>query len=341
MIGPTSGWVHNLLMLLISLTAIILIGLLGFPAVRPVVSSWQLRAQAAPAELFGNAQPDGLAALERYTRESVLSGTTADQSVRFYRRAVGTDGMLAFFVVKLGDLVHLEVLNADGATPGSDPTGNTIWTDGGRHLQTVETIVNAPYATREGKTLLAAIAFGFHGDDRTSNEGTVVINGTIHRVNPGRATLCIRPDHTALIGLLDAEATRQCAQAVGAGPVILLDGKIANPTVTAPDEEFVPFNPLGEDFVQLDWRRRVYEGAYPKTAIGIGNAGGRDFLVLAVSYGITGVEFARHLREMGCHTALGGDDDSSTQAVWLGAPVVNRPVQAVPDALAVYTQNRP
>lgn len=122
-----------------------------------------------------------------------------------------------------------------------------------------------------------------------------------------------------MIGLFDGEELRSCQQAVGGGPVILWKGKIANPAVGAETDEFLPFNPLGEDFVQLDWRMTVYSGAYPKTAVCVGDLpGGHSFLVLANSAGITGVELARALRNMGCHDALGGDDDTSTQAVWRG-----------------------
>ncbi len=129
----------------------------------------------------------------------------------------------------LDERVHIEVLNADGATPGSDAAGDTIWTDGKKHLATVEEIARAPYAAREGMQLLGAMAFGFHGDVRTSNEGTVVINGQVHRLNPGRAALCIRGT-SAQIGLFDAQQTQECEQAIGGGPVILWQGKIANPT---------------------------------------------------------------------------------------------------------------
>jgi hypothetical protein len=57
---------------------------------------------------------------------------------------------------------------------------------------------------------------------------------------------------------------------------------------------------------------------------------------MLISYGVRGVELAEQLRAMGCADALGGDDDSSTQAVWRGAPVVSRLVGEVPDAVAVY-----
>src|SRR6266545_1779193 len=275
-------------------------------------------------------------ALDRYTRESQLVDAGADGRVRYYHRDLAS-GALDYFVVQLDSQVHVEVINADGATPGSDATGDTIWTDGQRHLASVAEMAGAPYARRDGLEPLAAIAFGFHGDERTSDEGSVVINGEVKRVNPGRAALCISGDGMARIGLFDASALQGCQQAIGAGPVILWDRKIANPDVASAIDTFVPFNPLGEDFVQIDWRRRIYSGLYPKTAVGVGpRAGGRSYLVMAVSDGVAGIDLAAQLKAMGCTAALGGDDDGSTQAVWRGAPIQSRAVNEVPDALAVY-----
>ena len=103
----------------------------------------------------------------------------------------------------------------------------------------------------------------------------------------------------------------------------------------------VPFNPLGEDFVQLDWRKTVYNGGYPKTVIGVGtHADGRAYLVMLISEGVTGLDLAEQLKELGCTDAIGGDDDSSTQAVWRAAPVQSHSPRTVPDALAVYLRSQ-
>jgi hypothetical protein len=167
----------------------------------------------------------------------------------------------------------------------------------------------------------------------------VVINGTVHRVNAGRAALCVTSKGQASIGRFDANALQGCDQAIGAGPVILLRGKIANPAVEAETDEFVPFNPLGEDFIQLDWRKKVYNGRYPKTVIGVGRyANGRSYMVMMISKGVTGTDLAAQLKAMGCTEALGGDDDSSTQAIWRGAPVHSHSPREVPDAVAVYVR---
>jgi hypothetical protein len=338
--------------LLLALIAVLAI-VFAFPwPTRPVISRWA-GAQAmiasvpnligsapdAPATIVGQAVARP-ASLENYNQASQLVDSAPAQRVSYYRRELPGGGTLAYFVVPLSSDVHLEVVNADGATPGSDASGDTIWTDGQQHLATVAEIAQAPYAAREGKTLLGAMAFGFHGDVRTSDEGTVVINGKILRANPGRSALCITHAGRAEIGRFDAKALEQCEQAIGAGPVILWQGKIANPAVSAPNDEFLPFNPLGEDFVLLDWRRKIYSGSYPKSVIGVGaDQNGAQYLIMATSYGVTGVDLAAQLKAMGCVAALGGDDDTSTQAVWRAVVVQPGNAREVPDAVAVYVRN--
>jgi len=318
---------------------------------RPFLSTWSGAVALPPIAVAASAQqnvanaivtqatPDP-SALESYNQNSLLQDADPSGRVRFYRRDVG-GGSIAYFVVTLDQQVHLEVINADGATPGSDPTGDTIWTDGQKHLATVAQMAQAPYAARPEMQLLGAMAFGFHGDARTSDEGSIVINGKLLRVNAGRATLCLTKDGNAKIGLFDATALGQCEQAIGGGPVILWRGKIANPAVAAETDSYLPFNPLGEDFVQLDWRKMVYSGGYPKTVIGAGaHADGRPYLVMMISNGVGGLDLAEQLKALGCNDALGGDDDSSTQAVWRGASVQSHSPRTVPDALGVYLRTQ-
>jgi hypothetical protein len=321
------------------------------PPDRPFISRWAGAVAAQPeapasAAAQGEAEPiviqaiPNQSALESYNQGSLLQDADPTGQVRYFRRVVA-GGSIAYFVVTLDDQVHLEVINADGATPGSDASGDTIWTDGRKHLASVAQMAGAPYAAREGMSLLGAMAFGFHGDERTSDEGTVVINGTVHRINAGRATLCLTRTGQAKIGLFDAGALAECQQAIGGGPVILWRGKIANTAVSAETDTYLPFNPLGEDFVQLDWRKKVYDGRYPKTVIGVGtHADGRSYLVMLISEGVTGLDLAEQLKALGCTDAVGGDDDSSTQAVWRGAPVQSHSPRTVPDALAVYQRSQ-
>ena len=351
--SPVPFYRHPIVLMLVSLAAI---GLSTAFSAQPLrLSGWRgnpLSATYSPvagdsggaanAAVFGQAsavEPSGEPALEAYNQDSSLQESAAGGRVSFYRRDLPGGAALAYFVVRLDDQVRVALINADGATPSTDATGDTMWADGRKHLATVEEIAQASYAARPDMTLLGALAFGFHGDVRTSDEGTVVIDNQLYHLNSGRGTLCISGDGRARIGLFDEVQARQCAQAFGAGPVILWGGKVANPAVASPDGTFVPYNPLGEGFAQLDWRRKVYTGTYPKTVIGVGSrADGGSYLVMLVSYGVNGVTLAEQLRDMGCTEALGGDDDSSTQAVWRGAPVVPRSVGEVPDAVAVYAR---
>jgi hypothetical protein len=321
------------------------------PPDRPFISRWAGAVAALPEAPEGPAPPGEAGpiviqaipnqlSLESYNQGSQLLDADPSGLVRYFRRDVA-GGSIAYFVVTLDEQVHLEVINADGATPGSDASGDTIWTDGGKHLASVAQMAGAPYAAREGMSLLGAMAFGFHGDVRTSNEGTVVINGTVHRVNAGRAALCLTRAGQAKIGLFDAGALAECEQAIGGGPVILWRGKIANTAVSTETDNYLPFNPLGEDFVQLDWRKKVYDGRYPKTAIGVGaHPDGRAYLVMLISEGVTGIDLAEQFKALGCTDAVGGDDDSSTQAVWRGAAVQSHSPRTVPDALAVYLRSQ-
>jgi hypothetical protein len=335
----------QIIFILGGLGAILVLGL-GATGPQPVLSRWgapaaQTGLVGAALPLAGVAEPAPGDPLEAFNAAGALQESVAGGSVRLFRRAMA-GGELAYVVVRLDDQTHIELINADGAVPGSDATGDTIWLDGGRHRQTVAAMVNAPYARRDGLDLLAGMAFGFHGEERTSNEGSVVINGVVHRVNAGRAALCIKPDRTAAIGLFNAQDLAGCAQAVGGGPVILWEGRIASTAVQAPTADRLPFNPLNEDFVQIEWRRTVYNGPHPKTAVCIGNApDGVTFLVLANTTGIAGETFAEALRAMGCHTALGGDDNSSTQLTWRGAQLWPGNVRQVPDAIGVYVRSGP
>ena len=155
-------------------------------AAQPVAVAADAQPNAAGA-LVIQATPDP-SALESYNQGSLLQDADPSGRVRFYRRDVA-GGSIAYFVVTLDQQVHLEVINADGATPGSDATGDTIWIDGKKHLSTVAQMVQASYAARPGMSLLGAMAFGFHGDARTSDEGSVVINGKLLRANSGRARI--------------------------------------------------------------------------------------------------------------------------------------------------------
>src|SRR5215470_554287 len=181
----------------LALASLIVIGLSTAFSARPLrLSSWRgpdLSATFNPVmgvtagSLEGSGakrqtidQAGGERALEAYNQASVLQESAGGGLVRFYRRDLGGGGALAYFVVLLDDRVRVALITADGATPGTDERGDTIWADRQQHLATVEQMAQAPYAVRPRLDLLGALAFGFHGDVRTSDEGTVVIDGQLY-----------------------------------------------------------------------------------------------------------------------------------------------------------------
>ena len=76
------------------------------------------------------------------------------------------------------------------------------------------------------------------------------------------------------------------------------------------------------------------EGAY------LFDADGRGYLMTLISNGVGGLDLAEQLKALGCTDALGGDDDSSTQATWRGASVQSHSPRTVPDALGVYVRSQ-
>lgn len=293
---------------------------------------------AASGARFGQRQAsDG--ALAAFNAGSTLNESLAGGAIEYYTRFWPGGGRLDYVVAILDDQVDVRVITANGVRVGSDITGNTVWVDGGRHLQTVIDMAGSPHAVHGGTAPVAAMAFGFHGAERTSDEGSIVVDGFVQRLHPGRATLCIGPDDSATINLFDSRSIEQCEQAAGAGPMLLWRGKIANPDVQTETELYVPYNPLNEDFAQLGYRIESYRGFRPKTAIGVGMLeDGRSFLVLANAEQLNGQTMIRALRDMGCYDASGGDDGSSTQMVWRGQAVAGRVGRAVPSAVAIYVR---
>ncbi len=278
-------------------------------------------------------------ALAAFNAGSTLHESLAGGMVEYYTRFWPGGGRLDYVVAILDESVDVRVITANGARVGSDITGNTVWVDGGRHLQTVLDMAGSQHALHRGTAPVTAMAFGFHGAERTSDEGSIVVDGFVQRLHPARATLCIGPDNSATINLFDSRSIEQCEQAAGAGPMLLWRGKIANPDVPVETDLYVPYNPLGEDFAQLDYRIDSYRGFRPKTAIGVGIlSDGRFFLVLANAENINGMTMMKALRDMGCYDASGGDDGSSTQMVWQGQAVAGRVGRAVPSAVAIYVR---
>ena len=289
---------------------------------------------AAQARVF--ITDPGDAALAAFTAASEARGDAAGGAVRHYSRGLPGGGRISYVVVELRDGVHMRVITADGATLISDATGDTMWADGQAHLATIVDMANAPYAQLTGRPPMAAMAFGFHGA-RTSDEGTVVIDGAIQHMNQWRSALCMGHDGVPTVGIYDQQGLSECVQAAGAGPVLIWRGKIATPDVGSATDTLLPYNPLGEDFQQIEYRVENYRGRRPKTALGVGVlSSGVFYLVLANATNSTGMEFAQALRELGCVDALGGDDGMSTQMAWLGQPVDGIIGREVPTAIGIY-----
>lgn len=302
--------------------------------------SIQPPAQPPPQGIVLLAQPDATAAPEVAAQPTLFpqpaslpqfQPTDMEGDISYFRHNVAS-GQVFYVSVPIGPTTKLQIINAEGKEPGSDNTGDTVWVDGGKHLQTIDQIAGLGSSQYQGRSPVFAMAFGFHGDERTSDEGTVRTNGITYRTNFGRAVVCVA---TAMgragIGLFKTnEDLNACDMAAGAGPVFLNGGQIAGVEI--------PFNPLNEDFVQLGWRQDMYNGVRPKTVVAVKKEADHDTLILLNAYGLTGIEIATFLRdELGCSYAIGGDDDGSTQAVWRGQRVFPGGVNAVPDGIAVYS----
>jgi hypothetical protein len=293
------------------------------------------RARPAPQPRVFIEDP-GDEALAAFTAASEFRGDAANGAIRHYSRPLPGGGRISYVVAELRDGVNMRVITADGATLTSDASGDTMWADGQAHLATVVEMATSPYALLDGRPPLAAMAFGFHGA-RTSDEGTVVIDGVLQHINPWRAAICMGHDGVPTVGIYDRRGLEECAQAAGAGPVLIWRGKIATPDVASETDAFLPYNPLGEDFQQIDYRVENFRGRRPKTALCIGVLrSGVFYLVLANGTNSTGTELAQAMRELGCVDAIGGDDGSSTQMVWQGQAVDGLVGREVPTAIGLY-----
>jgi hypothetical protein len=108
-------------------------------------------------------------------------------------------------------------------------------------------IANNP--ERHGLPILYGQTGDYWGDVHTSPEGTVVHEGQILRVNPNRAAFCLDGSGRPYIGKFNEQQLREmgCVTAFGAGPVILKDGKVANPQYNG-ESNMIPWNPEDEGF---------------------------------------------------------------------------------------------
>jgi hypothetical protein len=143
--------------------------------------------------------------------------------------------------------VYIDLLTANNQTPTT--TGDdTAWSDNQQHMQSLfDMIANNP--ERHGLPILYGQTGDYWGDVHTSPEGTVVHEGQILRVNPNRAAFCLDGSGRPYIGKFNEQQLREmgCVTAFGAGPVILKDGKVANPQYNG-ESNMIPWNPEDEGF---------------------------------------------------------------------------------------------
>jgi hypothetical protein len=302
----------------------------GFQPLNPIEQLEEKPVQDAPQTISGQAVVIGTAVPTLIPAPPSPPSRDSEGDITLHEQQVA-GGKVFFAIAKLGQTVKVRNIQAGGFIPSSDGAGDTTWTDGGKHLQPVEQIASLESSQFNGRQPVFSMAFGYHGAERTSDEGTVRTDGVTFRTNPGRGVICVSNNQNrAAIGLFTDQQLSECDFAAGAGPIFLVDGQIAG--------KEIKLNPLNEDFVQWGWRRDMYQNSLPKTMICIIKDQHNDKLVLMNSYGVMGVDLAVYLRDtLGCSYGIQGDDDGSTQAIWKGSNLFPRAVNAVPSAVSLYS----
>lgn len=151
--------------------------------------------------------------------------------------------------------------------------------------------------------------------------------------------------------------------AIGGGPVFVLpdpkdvddDGdpriKVAFPGTTEVTTKTMPFNPLGEHFGQptspyrdpdaFAHRFYVYqEIENPKSFVCVGNR----IILMGIAVQMSGLELGNRLVELGCHTAMGLDDNSATAFAWrqvyTSSPAKPDEFRRIPNAIGVFAKEK-
>lgn len=213
------------------------------------------------------------------------------------------------------------VLNASFFTPESAPEGSH-W-QGGEMLR-----------TDPNRTMVAFSEDGRRAEILWGDGAPIELNAARQL----RTILCRRDADGELVELpqiargVDLDWIHT---AVGGGPVFVLPDpadldeqgrpriKVSLPGSSAVTTDTVPFNPLGENFGQESspypdpaaWAHRfeVYDQKdNPKTFVCVGER----IILLGVAKEMSGFELGRRLVELGCHTAMGLDDNSATAFAW-------------------------
>ncbi len=151
--------------------------------------------------------------------------------------------------------------------------------------------------------------------------------------------------------------------AIGGGPVFVVPDpndldeqnkprvKVALPGSTQVTSTTVPFNPLGEHFGQesspyrdedaFTHRFYVYFAKdNPKSFVCVGET----VLIMGVAQELSGLELGNRLVKLGCHTAMGLDDNSATAFAWRQvyalSPAKRDEFRHVPNAIGVFAKEQ-
>lgn len=151
--------------------------------------------------------------------------------------------------------------------------------------------------------------------------------------------------------------------AIGGGPVFVLPDpndldpagnariKVAFPGSLEVTARTVPFNPLGEHFGQATspyqdedaYTHRFYvyfAKDNPKSFVCVGDT----IILLGIAQEMSGLELGNRLVELGCHTAMGLDDNSATAYAWRQeyalSPAKHDTFRSVPNAIGVFAKEK-
>lgn len=259
--------------------------------------------------------------------------------------------------------IHFDLLFADGAVPAQN-WSQFQWQDGGHHEDTYpEMSVGDETKVIDGVPA-SLIAIGPPTYGGPVMEGTVMevpdippppdvrveANGAVlWHLNDRRASLAIDTTGRAHIGVFSEQTIQQQGMKtiIGGGPVVILPGPDGSPRVATTGEigpEDMGWDPKGEDFWNMNDRITFYNSVHPATMTGIGiDANGNQFMVLAISTGLTQRGLALELARMGANHALINDGDTFGRLSWFGrsgTPVhrewTGDGMNRVAGALAIY-----
>lgn len=299
------------------------------PTAAPMVSEALLEPTQPEVKPIGD--PD------KYNLESVELYKSPGGSFGAYERTFETeDGIttIKYFIGYPSKGAELTPFYADGATP-TNASGDTYWTDGGSHRQTILDMYNLFKSRTKMKVVAGTITsyFNMYNADQAV-EDSAGSNGLIYMVNPGRVSVLFLPDGSIVTGKFTLEEVEKYkpVSIIGGGPTMVMpDTKTGIPMRVSQDgqpvyhangwvEQTLPFNPRNEDFAvnpkNLQTRKDTYFTLYPGSYLGHGkNEKGDTFFVMATIDGkaINGFGLMKEMIDMGCTDVIGLDSGVSTQ----------------------------